>query len=77
MGVATHHVAHVQLGHFIISHVASRKARGNDLRKQGIAFRSPLVERQADEHLRRFHIGIAVTEFSDAALAEQLAEAQK
>ena len=40
MRVAAHHVAHVELGHFVVGHVARSEARGDDLGEQGIALRS-------------------------------------
>ena len=52
--MAAHHVAHVQLRHFVVGHVAHREARRRDAASdERIALRPALREREADEDLRR------------------------
>ena len=73
---AAHHVAHVQLGHFVVGHVPHDETRFAHAVDQGQTFR-PALHRQADEHLCSLEIAVAVIELGDAASAQKFTEFQK
>ncbi len=75
--LTAHHVAHVQFGHFVVGHVAGRKARCGNAVEQSVAFSPALREREPDKNLRRLQIAVPVVELRNAAPAQKLAEPQK